>query len=523
EDYWETFEVRDSDLEFIYNQLLELETPQTTLELTRAIVQHRIENEKQILEKQQQAGGAFYLPKGEYQAGQTLMFPALDWKKGTVTAVRPGSNPDLAEFDVIQVAMESGEKREFAARLENHPLNQPISMRADDPALDVDQVMKDHGEEIEACLTDALELNSDLVRIAGRWFPRALLVDVGIGYLNLAEAVLEMEGGGPMPTRSLLEQVDLPTDTNPKLTEFSFNLALQEDDRFDEVGPAGEVLWFLQRMEPETVRDVPNLLRYKGNSIDTASAREALQSLDMVVADELEPSVAGGSVEGDEIKLALIYPHWRAGTLPLSNKIIRFFPTAYESPRVKFTFVDGDTGEKIDGWVIRQNRYAFGLRDWYLAKGLIPGSIVHIRRSKNPGEVIVQVDKQRRATREWIRTVLIGADGGIVFAMLKQMITAGFDERLATAISDQAALDSMWESGSKQRGNLESTVMTMMRELGKLNPQGHVHAQELYAAVNIVRRCPPGPILTMLVEQPWSAHLGDLYFRYNSDQEEKHD
>jgi len=65
----------------------------------------------------------------------------------------------------------------------------------------------------------------------------------------------------------------------------------------------------------------------------------------------------------------------------------------------------------------------------------------------------------------------------------------------------------------KMRGTLEQTTRTMMTELSKLNPQGHVHAQELYAAVNLVRRCPPGPILSILADRPWSNYLGDLYFR----------
>jgi hypothetical protein len=49
--------------------------------------------------------------------------------------------------------------------------------------------------------------------------------------------------------------------------------------------------------------------------------------------------------------------------------------------------------------------------------------------------------------------------------------------------------------------------------MSKLTPQGHVHAQELYSAVNIVRRVPPGPLLALLGSQPEFTHIGDLYFR----------
>ena len=56
-----------------------------------------------------------------------------------------------------------------------------------------------------------------------------------------------------------------------------------------------------------------------------------------------------------------------------------------------------------------------------------------------------------------------------------------------------------------------------MHELAKLNPQGHIHAQEIYAAVNLIRRCPPSVVINVLFNQPWSSHLGDLYFRIIED------
>ena len=46
EDYWETFELKDEDREFIYNYLLEIETPLTSPELLSALVNERIRQEK---------------------------------------------------------------------------------------------------------------------------------------------------------------------------------------------------------------------------------------------------------------------------------------------------------------------------------------------------------------------------------------------------------------------------------------------------------------------------------------------
>ena len=121
--------------------------------------------------------------------------------------------------------------------------------------------------------------------------------------------------------------------------------------------------------------------------------------------------------------------------------------------------------------------------------------------------------KTRRPTRDWVRTVLVGSDGGIVFAMLKQNLTTEFNERMVIAVPDTAGVDEAISQIAKQRLTFERLVDDMMRELVKLNVQGHVHAQELYSALNIVRRCPPGPLLAFLTGSSNYKHVGDLHYR----------
>jgi hypothetical protein len=515
-DYWSTYNIQEHDLEYLYNFLLEHETPQTSQELVASLINERIRQEKANLTNRQLSEGTIFLPKNHYKVGETLSFPALDWKQGKVESIRPGYHPEYPTFEVIKVKFANSEEHEFASGVDNHPLNEPVMIKIDDPQLDPAYVFKKYGPAITLELTEMLEANPDLVRIAGRWFPRALLVDVNIGHLNLAEAVLDMAGGGAMRTHELLEQIELPTDVNSKLTEFSLNLALQEDGRFDEVGPAGEILWYLRRLEPEGVQTPPLFLKYNFSNYDPDVIQDLLPQIDRTTIDELEPF--DPEYDEDDLTITLIYPHWRAGTLPLTKRVSRFFPTAYESPRVQFTFVDGDTGQKFSGWVVRSGRYIFGLQDWYTAQNMIPGGFIHVKRSKNPGEVIIRADKHR-PSREWIRTALVGADGGIVFAMLKQVISCSFDERMAVVISDLATLDQTWISGSRKQ-NMEQTILGMMRELSKLNPQSHVHFQELYASVNLVRRCPPGVVLSHLVSHSWARHLGDLYFKLEENLKE---
>ncbi len=510
ENYWDEFELRESDIEFIYNHLLDLETPLTPQELITVLIEERIQIEIKAAEQQRLSGGEVYLPKEKYDNKQQLVFPALGWRQGQVIEKRPGWNPDFGDFEVIKVQFDDGDEKEFAAGYEDHMLNDPPDIEGNHIPT-AESVLKLHGELLISRLEDGLFANPDFVRIAFKWFPRALLVDVNTGHLNLAEAVLDMEGGGPLPTSALLKQLDLAVDDNPKLVAFSLDLALQEDKRFDEVGPAGEISWFLKRLEPKGVQETPFVLRYTKIDYDRDLLIPEMLELERILDDELSPEGEVSST-GAEIAIPLLYPHWRAGTLPLTPRVRPFFPTAYETPRIRFILVDGDTGEKFSGWVVREEGYVFGLEAWYRKRELMPGSIVLIRPGKKTGEVIIKVDA-KRSRRDWVRTVLVGTDGGAVFATLKQIVSAAYDERLAIAVPDLDMLDNIWELRKKEQPPFERTVVNMARELTKLNAQGHVHASELYAAVNLMRRCPPGPIMALLASRPWFVHVGDLHFR----------
>ena len=508
-DYWKNLQITPQDIEFLHNHLFEIETPLTTRELVTVLIHERNRAERFAIQQRRQAGGKVYVPKEAFQTGEGVVFPALDWKHGKVVGVRVGNNPDLGEFDVLTVQLEDETERLFAARLADHALNEePAAVEGDD--FDPDEILRANGHALDKKLEASLKTDENIVPIAGRWFPRALLIDVNVGHLNLAEAVLDMSGGEPLPTPALLKDVALPEGVNLKLAEFSLNLALQEDGRFDEVGSAGEVLWCLYRLEPEGVREVPQHLQYIPIEYDDSALTDEMIALEKQLDDELSVVESGENEDAKEITIALIYPHLRAGTLPLSERVQSFFPTAYESPRVRFTLVDGKTGDRMPGWVVREHKYVYGLEDWYKANELMPGSLVSIRKGEQPGEVIIEA-KTHRSTKDWLRTVIVGADGGVVFAMLKQNVSAEFNDRMAFAIPSFEAVDQIWKQ--EARRPFDQLVKNMIREVSKLTPQGHVHAQELYSAINIVRRVPPAPLFALLASRPDISHVGDLHFR----------
>jgi len=107
----------------------------------------------------------------------------------------------------------------------------------------------------------------------------------------------------------------------------------------------------------------------------------------------------------------LIYPHLRAGTLPLSAGRAPC-SNRYESPRVRFTLVDARSGIKMPGWVVRDHGYVFGLREWYKSHQLMPGAWSRKARSET-GES--SWSQTQRASKDWVRTLMVGNDGGLVF------------------------------------------------------------------------------------------------------------
>lgn len=512
-EYWTNLQVTPQDVENLHTILFEQEIPLTTGGLASELIEARIQVARKEADEKQRSVGKPFLPKDKHSVGDELVFPALGWQRGRVKAVRPGLNPAVDSFDVITVELEDQVERLFASGLASHILNEEPVVKPGGDEINAASILREHGSSIVKKLETALSADEGLVKIAGRWFPRALLVDINEGQLNLVEAVLDMAGGEPLTTQALMKDSDLPTGVNPKLVEFSLNYAMQNDDRFDEVGPSGEVLWCLRRLEPDFVREVPPPLRYVEVVHDRNVLTPEMAALESQLDDELSDSANVDSREEiSSVTITLIYPHLRAGTLPVSPRTRKLFPTAYESPRVRFTLVDGKTKQHIPAWVVLEHGYVFGLREWYKAHQLIPGSLVQVHRGDNPGEVIVEA-KSQRSSKDWVRTVMVGSDGGFVFAMLKQPITAEFNDRMVVHVPDFKALDPVWE----RKRPFEELLLMVMRELSKSNPQGHVHAQELYAAVNLVRRVPPAPIFAALISNPVFKHVGDLHFRLEEE------
>ncbi|RLC67594.1 MAG: hypothetical protein DRI48_01880 [Chloroflexi bacterium] len=511
--YWsEEFEVTSEDLQYLGTLLVEEELPRSAEELGRALVLYLCQREEELIERTL-SQGTLYQPKKSYAVGEQIVFPALGYRVGEVVGVRPGHNPEYDSFQVVQVEFENGRKREFASQLTTeHPLNQEAG--PEETGLHTpEELAALYGPQVGKILEKRLEAEPNFVRLAGKWFPKDLLVEVNIGHLNLAEAVLDMAGGGPLTTEELLGDLELPEEITPQLRIFSLNYALQEDKRFDEVGPAGEVLWFLRRMEPQGVQSVPPHLKYEPLEYDPALLTSEMLALEQKLDDEWSDLDQPDEVS-QPVTVVLTYPHWKSGTLPLSSRLKHVFPTG-RTHRIRLTIVNGETGSEMPAWVVREGRYVYGLKKWYDTSDIPVGAYLELEQGEKPGTVVIQ-PRSRRPRREWIR-VALPIEGHLTFEMRKELIACQYDELMI--VTEEIPEEMEKVQSRMQKLPLEQLITEIFPELAKLSPQGTVHAATLYSAANIVRRIPPGPLLASLVVSGLYSPVGDNYWVLRTDSE----
>src|SRR5690606_2166975 len=110
------------------------------------------------------------------------------------------------------------------------------------------------------------------------------------------------------------------------------------------------------------VRNRPKfLIPDKQKVFDYTKYSDYLAQMNAGVFDELEHSNIEENGSNNGVTIAVIFPHIVSGNLPLSSNLEKLFPTAYESPRIRLTFIDGDTQKNIAGGVIRKSKYVYGL------------------------------------------------------------------------------------------------------------------------------------------------------------------
>ncbi|HAJ36975.1 MAG TPA: hypothetical protein DCL15_14940, partial [Chloroflexi bacterium] len=356
------------------------------------------------------------------------------------------------------------------------------------------------------------ERSSAFVTVDGKWLLADMLAEVHVGHLNIAEAMLEMQGA-PMSAAQLLAEVELDRNVSEPMRITSLNHALGKDERFARLNDGGGVLWFLRRMQPPEVQSPPLLLQYRPSSYNRAVLSVEMLQLEWELDDEWGESSLSTEIPSivPSTSLMLIYPHRRHGTLPLSGRTRSFFPQASRGVST-VTLVDGRWGARYDGWVVHEGRYVAGLSKWMEEHQIPTGAYITIERTTKANEVVIDF-RTRRLKREWARFAQADLDNAaLIFEMNKMQVACEYDETMIVAEQNLGDLDQLAQI-VRQRGiEVAQVVAQVTPELIKLNPQGTVHAKSVYSAVNMVLRTPPGPVFYALLSNRRFRDVGNGLF-----------
>ena len=297
----------------------------------------------------------------------------------------------------------------------------------------------------------------------------------------------------------------------PTVQAFSVNYGLQQDDRFDEVAPPGNVAWFLRRMQPPAVRETPDRLIQDTISVDRALLGSQLLHIEREVDDEWSDLIS--VVDGSAIKLTLPYHHLACGTLPLSSRVRPFFPLGV-SQRQMVTLVDEQSGTEIPAWVVADGRYIYGLKAWYEANKVPAGGYINLTATSKPGRVKISCDLRRRERKEYIRLAYV-EDGRLRFELKKRGIGCDYDDLMIVDTDAAAAVDVLFNQGEMKQKTLAQLLVSIMPDLCNDGMQNAVHAKTIYSAVNMLRRVPPATIFAELVRHPAFVSVGEQYWQFD--------
>ncbi len=514
EQYWRSFTLTEEDIDRIYNALLDVKEPVSTEMLARVVVEGRVQEEEQRL-KEILSRGKVYRPKDDYDIGDVVVFPALNYAVGTVTGKREGHNPAYPSFDVIQVQIEGEERpREFAARLKApHRLNEngdgDLSVGQ---GLSVDEILDRYKSYILPVLERGLSSYDDFVRLEQGWFLRDSLAEIHIGHLNIADALIDLRGE-PLSLDEILPELDLPAEIPVEIQRLSLEHAMRGDDRYVTVDVNGEQKWFLRRLLPPALAEVPPLLVYDAIPYRRDVLTLGLLQMEWELDDEWSDSGEEDSLAAGVLPSAtyvLIYPHWRYGTMPLTSRVRVLMPE-FDAELGMITLVDGRWGDRFTGWVAPNLRLVAGLEEWYRKHKIPVGAYIIIERKADEPNTYIVDFRPRRMKREWVRVAVV-QDNHLSFEMRKVEVACETDEHLLLAASNVEDLDALVQSPEGPPPPIQETVASVFPELAKLHPQGTVHAKTLYSAVNVIRRCPPGPIFAVLAGSGRYQDVGDGYW-----------
>ncbi len=516
EAFWrDEYAVTEADVDLVTGAILDSGRPQPISVLATTVILRRVQQEREAVARQA-ASGAVYQPKGNFEVGQNLTFSALEFVPGRVVAVREGHNPKYGSFGVIQVAFADGTEREYASRLDiPHPLNRPAEelLGGGDPEISDADIVAAYESSVSEALERALRKREEFVPFSEQWFLRELLPEMGVGHLNLAEAVIDT-AGHPMTALDIVHELGLAAvSENAQL--FALNSALAQDPRFDNISRTDDPVWYLKALEPQALRQPPAIL---GNGLRALGAEFlGVTLLDVVddIGDELDDLQSVIVRERANYDFELVFPHLAFGTMPASQQFVSRLPLS-GSKYVRIELVDGGSGKRYEAWVVPDRHYVCGLQDWYKAADAAVGTQVAVRTTDDAMVFTIATTHGKERRTEFVRTAVVAKDElDIQLPTRRSQVREGIDANMHIGVPDREALVRFMELPKNAEMPIGMLVRLAFNRVSGLTGTGEVHAKTVYSVANLIRRTGAVPVFAELTRQACFDPVGEGKWVYN--------
>jgi hypothetical protein len=110
--------------------------------------------------------------------------------------------------------------------------------------------------------------------------------------------------------------------------------------------------------------------------------------------------------------------------------------------------------------------------------------------------------------REWTRSAHV-LDGRLDIQLRKQEVACEYDEQVIIGDDQPAEMARLRALPAYRDRLLADLVFEVFTDLAGLSQQGSVNARTVYSSLNVVRRCPPGPIFQCLATDARYQLIGE--------------
>ncbi len=500
ENYWQKrFRVSRDDLNFLHDLIKQGNSPRNIDNLVYRLLLHlngiSPKDDPLIdLMAELPIDVDIYQPLNDYSIGQRVFFAKPDInRKAQVVGKRPPVPSQGSDYCNVDVCfLDNGEKRTFICDLDpRDPYVQSIMVGKDLTSIGArtSAIMRRFGRLIKDKLVPTLERDSRFTWFGDEWFLAELESHKAERLVEEASEQLvrvhtPVEAADVLDT--VLTQTQLPKTST---TVFEVNRAIERTRRFRKVGKRDKAHWLPDIIIWPPPPGKPKQLRIPPVRSEIRMGIQQLPHDLQQILDTIEDEVQETTEvyrKVSQVEFAITASHRHHGTLPLTQRTRGVFPPGDADAPV--TFIDARSGELIPGGFSPQDRYAWGLAEWYVNYLIPAGGKIRLERTEVDGEIKIDyMPASRGQETHWLRQVIYDqSTGELRSTTVKRTYLCEVDKDLLLHGMIFEDPQAMLKEATKSIFDVMCLAFPALAETDE-----SVHCKTLFNCVNLVRRCSP--------------------------------